>query len=330
MRTDEMLFMVPLIAIDNIFLSNELIGRKELMKVKDTNYYVVQAWMVTRLGLKGLEKDLFAIIYGFSQEDESEFHGSLNYLSELTGYTKNRICDTLKHLTDINYIEKNVIEFNAIKKCSYRVNREILTTQDRPKDLDGKSKSHTKNLDGHTKDLDGKSKSHTKDLDVYISNTKNNKKVNKKDVREKTSHLLVETNSSTNTVKEFVDSYNDICKHNSKLSSVRVITDSRKADVLKILKKYGKNEINEAMTKVSNSDFLLGKTGGTWVVTFDWMFKEANFIKIIEGNYDNSKSSKKCRFEPDNVKSRRATKEEREYAEKMIREMQEAGEQYEF
>ena len=303
------------------------------MKVKDTNYYVVQAWMVTKLGLKGLEKDLFAIIYGFSQEDESEFHGSLNYLAELTGYTKNRICDTLKHLTDMNYIEKTVIEFNAIKKCSYRANQEILDTQDRPKNLDGKSESHTKNLDGHTKNLDGNIQdlevSHTKNLDVYINTKKiNNKKDNNKRVREITP--LLKTESSTHTVKEFVDIYNEICKNNKKLSSVRVITDKRKAEVLKILKKYGKNEINEVLNKVRNSDFLLGKTGGTWVITFDWMFNETNFVKILEGNYDNSGSSKRCKFEEANVKSRRATKEEKEYAEQMIQRMKAAGEQYEF
>ena len=293
------------------------------MTVKDNNYYVVQAWMVTKLGLKGLEKDLFAIIYGFSQEDESEFHGSLNYLAELTGYTKNRICDTLKHLTDMNYLEKNVVEFNTIKKCSYRVNQEILDTQDRPLNSDS---SHPKNLDGHPKKVDG---SHPKNLDVYINNKKDiDKKDNKKDIPQR--GLGIKTNSSANTVKEFVDCYNEICKKNSKLSTVRVITDKRKTQVLKILNKYGKVGINEVLEKVSNSDFLLGKTGGNWVITFDWMFKEPNFVKILEGNYDGGTTRTRNRFEHPNVISRRATREEKEYAEQMIKEMQEAGEQYEF
>ena len=301
------------------------------MTVKDNNYYVVQAWMVTKLGLKGLEKDLFAIIYGFSQEDESEFHGSLNYLSELTGYTKNRICDTLKHLTDMNYIEKHVIEFNAIKKCSYRVNQEILNTQNRPNDS---NISHPKDLDAHPKNLDSSHPkdldAHPKNLDVYINNKKDiDKKDNKKDIPQR--GLGIKTNSSTNTVKEFVDCYNEICKKNSKLSTVRVITDKRKTQVLKILNKYGKVGINEALEKVSNSDFLLGKTGGNWVITFDWMFKEPNFVKILEGNYDGTTNNRtRNRFEQSNVVSRRATREEKEYAEKMIKEMQEAGEQYEF
>ena len=301
------------------------------MKVNDNNYYVVQAWMVTKLKLKGLEKDLFAIIYGFSQEEGSEFHGSLDYLAKLTGYTKNRICDTLKHLVQLGYLQKNVLEINYVRTCSYKVTPEILQTQDRPKDLDG----YTNNLDGYTKDWDGTHTNnwdgYTNNLDEYIYNKKDtDNKNNKKDIRTKT-NPLVKTDSAIHTVKEFVDCYNEICKKNSKLSTVRVITDKRKNEVLKLLKKYGKNEINEALDKVSNSDFLLGKTGGTWVITFDWMFKEANFVKILEGNYDNSeKSSKRCKFEPSNVKSRRATKEEREYAEQMIERMKAAGEQYEF
>ena len=69
-----------------------------MRRVNDDNYYVVQAWMVTKLGLKGLEKDIFAIIHGYSQDTESNLHGSLEYLSQMTGYTRNRICDILKHL----------------------------------------------------------------------------------------------------------------------------------------------------------------------------------------------------------------------------------------
>ena len=39
-------------------------------KVKDGNYYVVQSFMVKELKLKGNELVVYAIIYGFSQNDD--------------------------------------------------------------------------------------------------------------------------------------------------------------------------------------------------------------------------------------------------------------------
>ena len=295
------------------------------VRVHDDNYYVVQAWMITKLKLKGLEKDLFAIIYGFSQDGEHDFHGSLEYLSQLTGYTRNRICDTLQHLIELNYIQKTVNRKDELKPSSYVVNPIIIDTHDCPKDLD----SCPKDLDSDSSKM---SDNCPKNLDKYISTIKNNKnKKDKKDIRQKTP--LFESTSSNNTVQEFVNMYKDICKDNPQLSNPRVVTDKRKKMVITILKKYGKDTIVEVLGKVSKSDFLLGKTGGTWCVDFNWIFKEDNFVKILEGNYDTShKKKSKISELPCNkgVKSRKFTKEEQRKKEQMLREMRERGEQIEY
>lgn len=90
--------------------------------VNDKVYFSVQAWMVTKLGLKGCERDVFAIIYGYSQDGESDYHGSLGYLAELTGYSKNSICTALKNLTEKELIIKTEKEINNIKFCRYQIN----------------------------------------------------------------------------------------------------------------------------------------------------------------------------------------------------------------
>ena len=51
-------------------------------------YYTVQEFMIRDLALKGNELALFAIIYGFSQDGESKFNGSLKYLCYWTNSTK--------------------------------------------------------------------------------------------------------------------------------------------------------------------------------------------------------------------------------------------------
>ena len=45
--------------------------------------------------------------------------------------------------------------------------------------------------------------------------------------------------------------------------------------------------------KIENSDFLTGKSsrGAPFRFTFDWATKEANFVKIMEGNYDGHSST---------------------------------------
>ena len=39
--------------------------------------------------------------------------------------------------------------------------------------------------------------------------------------------------------------------------------------------------------KAQASDFLKGKNGNDWAATFDWLIKDANMAKVLDGNYDN-------------------------------------------
>lgn len=88
-------------------------------QINDNTYFSIQAWMVTKLKLKGAERDVYAIIYGYSQDNDSDFHGSLDYISQLTGYSRNAICTALKSLTDSGLITKTEKIINNIKYCKY-------------------------------------------------------------------------------------------------------------------------------------------------------------------------------------------------------------------
>ncbi|KKM94682.1 hypothetical protein LCGC14_1195780, partial [marine sediment metagenome] len=56
--------------------------------MKDLNYYIVHGWMLNELHLKGNDLLTFAIIYGFSQDGESQFSGSLRYLQKSLGVSE--------------------------------------------------------------------------------------------------------------------------------------------------------------------------------------------------------------------------------------------------
>lgn len=88
-------------------------------KVKDENYINIQGWMVTKLGLKGNELLIYAIIYGFSQTEEQAFNGSLQYLADWTNSTKQGVTKNLKTLVEKGYIIKEDKYINSVKFCEY-------------------------------------------------------------------------------------------------------------------------------------------------------------------------------------------------------------------
>ncbi len=68
------------------------------------------------------------------------------------------------------------------------------------------------------------------------------------------------------------------------IPQISKLTDSRKNALRSIFKEYGKDAVEKVIQKTLASDFLSREWGK---VSFDWIFKKSNFIKILEGNYDN-------------------------------------------
>ena len=76
--------------------------------IRDSNYVVIQGWMLTRLGLKGNELLIYAVIYGFTQNGETEFVGSMKYLADWTNSTIESVRKCIKSLIDKGYIIKSL------------------------------------------------------------------------------------------------------------------------------------------------------------------------------------------------------------------------------
>lgn len=76
--------------------------------IRDSNYVVIQGWMLTRLGLKGNELLIYAVIYGFTQNGEIEFVGSMKYLADWTNSTVESVRKCIKSLIDKGYIVKTL------------------------------------------------------------------------------------------------------------------------------------------------------------------------------------------------------------------------------
>jgi len=79
------------------------------------------------------------------------------------------------------------------------------------------------------------------------------------------------------------------------------ITDKRKGAINNLLKEYSLEEMLRAMGKIRTSNFLQGNNKTGWQISFDWFTNKSNFLKVLEGNYDdkaginNSEKEKKSK-----------------------------------
>ena len=73
---------------------------------KNNNTITISGWMVNELKLSGNDLILYAMIYGFSQDGESEYYGSLNYICSAINCSKPTAIKTLNSLIDKGLIFK--------------------------------------------------------------------------------------------------------------------------------------------------------------------------------------------------------------------------------
>jgi hypothetical protein len=76
------------------------------------------------------------------------------------------------------------------------------------------------------------------------------------------------------------------------LPEVKKMSDARKKRIQILEKQYGKKSIENVIQKTRDSTFLQGDNKDNWTASFDWIFKPANFLKILEDNYGNREITK--------------------------------------
>lgn len=145
--------------------------------IKNDNYIAIQGFMVKELGLTGNELIAYALVYGFSQDGESKFKGSLNYVAEWLNCSKTTAFNLLNKLADDGFIKKTEKLINGVKFCNYsaiKLNDEELE-KIKAKKQDRKEKEKLerslKKLNTHSKNL----KSRSKNLNEGIQKVGTNK-----------------------------------------------------------------------------------------------------------------------------------------------------------
>lgn len=257
-------------------------------RIKDTNYYQISGWMVNQLGLSGRELHIYAIIYGFTQDDASEFNGSISYMAEWLGTSnRNTVIRTINALIQKGLIEKRQETSNGVTVNFYKA---ILPP---PKQETPPEKGSTKTVLGSTIFEQGQYQNGTRGstetvLGGSTEMVPNNNIYN--NINNNIDNLLGE-NPQTEPLKsdpvpyekiKFI--YNNTCKAFPKIVS---LSDSRKRAIAARWKEYGENleTFEQLFTEAEASSFLKGANARNWTATFDWLLKSTNMAKVLEGNY---------------------------------------------
>lgn len=96
---------------------------KKRSKVRKESFALIPGWAVCELGLKGNELLIYSIIFGFSQEENQTFRGSLRYLMDWTALSKPAVITILKTLVKKGLIKKIERFENNVKFCEYYATR---------------------------------------------------------------------------------------------------------------------------------------------------------------------------------------------------------------
>lgn len=82
--------------------------------------------------------------------------------------------------------------------------------------------------------------------------------------------------------QHIINLYNSICVS---LPSVRSLSEARKKAIKARLTTYTTDDFRQCFENAEASSFLKGGNNRNWIATFDWLIKDQNMAKVLDGNY---------------------------------------------
>ena len=100
---------------------------------------------------------------------------------------------------------------------------------------------------------------------------------------------------SSTEVQQIINTWNSLGLQNIKF----IKNNTNRYKMLNArIKEYGIDTFLQAINNIKNSSFLKGQNNRNWTITFDWLIKPNNFIKVLEGNYDDKENKGGFNNEP--------------------------------
>ena len=219
--------------------------------MKNKNYITILGWMVNELSLSGNDLICYAVIYGFSQDDNF-WEGSQSYLSDWLGVSRRTVIDILKRLISNGLIAKQEYEVNNVKFCKYKAI--VPNTIGCEDSAQGGSEDSAHDNNNNNKNKEEKDKSFSKKERIDYD-------------------AIVKCWNETNTLLPNVKMLN-----NKRKEQIRTLLASNNATV---------DDLMKAINIISMSSFCQGKNDRNWRASFDWLIKDTKscFSRLFEGAY---------------------------------------------
>ena len=231
--------------------------------MKQCDYIVIQAPMITDMRLSGNRLVVYALIHGFCKDGEHEFKGSISYICEWTNLTRNTVIATLKSLVDDGLLVKREYTSNGVKFCAYCIGSAKIAL---PVQLTSQKAEET--------DMGGSAKIALNNTNTN-NNNNNNKKLNNKLFSPKVNFDAI------------LKSWND--NNGNAWGKVALLTEKRKRAIVTLLDnhKISDTQLCRLFAALPYSDdWLFNPTGQhkTWKPTFDWWIANTSswFTRALE------------------------------------------------
>lgn len=124
-------------------------------------------------------------------------------------------------------------------------------------------------------------KSSDKSSDIAFSDIEEDKEKDKDKEED-----IKEIHKEKTDYQQIVDLFNSIC---TSLPSVRSLSDARKKAIKARLTTYTVDDFRKCFENAESSSFLKGGNNRNWNATFDWLIKDQNMAKVLDGNYSDKK-----------------------------------------
>jgi len=109
-------------------------------------------------------------------------------------------------------------------------------------------------------------------------------------------------------VDHFVDFFNsEMCRTQAVIPMVDTLSPECAAQVAELLQKYPMDKLEKMATMAAKSDFLNGGGQRGFKADIEWLTRERNFLKVINGKYNNIPAHRRWH---DTAEERRSQQEE--------------------
>ena len=240
--------------------------------------------------------------------NRGQYPASIRFLAKRWQWSEKKVRSFLEHLRKEGMITSECTQgINIITLCKYDEYNDVDTTKGTIKGTDINVEINSLKEEwaqlaaqpmnnnppqfefsqklGHTEGTNTKKDKERECIDMSLNNQKKENTPNGVSKKDKLSSPSLSEKVDYNGLMEY---YNATFK--DKLQQIQSMTEDRKKAVKARISQYGKESVRTAFNLVLQSPFLLGGNDRNWKCNFDWIFKQANYTKILEGNYNGKRT----------------------------------------